>query len=124
MRVDVMKEKIGLLNNRKKKYLDSTSVKETSGNKEDNPRNTNKTALEDMDLLLDEDQEIEEGISDENDNFKDTDDEDTDVKFNNFDVKDEPRSGRPITDKIDAILKKVKQDKHISFYDIAEEPGD
>ncbi|GBP82245.1 Putative uncharacterized protein FLJ37770 [Eumeta japonica] len=39
-----------------------------------------------------------------------------------FDVKDEPRSGRPVTDKVDAILEKVKQDRHIS-YDIAEELG-
>ncbi|GBP03314.1 Histone-lysine N-methyltransferase SETMAR [Eumeta japonica] len=40
----------------------------------------------------------------------------------NFDVKDEPRSGRPVTDKVDVVLEKVKQDRHISSYDIAEEP--
>ncbi|GBP89131.1 Histone-lysine N-methyltransferase SETMAR [Eumeta japonica] len=39
----------------------------------------------------------------------------------NFDVKDEPRSGRPVTNKVDAILEKVEQDRHISSYDIAEE---
>ncbi|GBP18917.1 Histone-lysine N-methyltransferase SETMAR [Eumeta japonica] len=39
----------------------------------------------------------------------------------NFDVKDEPRSGRPVTDKVDAILEKVEQDRHISSYEIAEE---
>ncbi|GBP37376.1 Pickpocket protein 28 [Eumeta japonica] len=39
----------------------------------------------------------------------------------NFDVKDELFSGRPITDKIDAILEKVEEDRHISPYDIAED---
>ncbi|GBP70443.1 hypothetical protein EVAR_41588_1 [Eumeta japonica] len=39
----------------------------------------------------------------------------------NFDVKDEPRFGRPVTDKIDAILEKVEQYRHISSYDIGEE---
>ncbi|GBP29821.1 Histone-lysine N-methyltransferase SETMAR [Eumeta japonica] len=39
----------------------------------------------------------------------------------NFDFKDEPRSGRPVTDKIDNILKKVEQNRHITSYDIAEE---
>ncbi|GBP53187.1 Conserved oligomeric Golgi complex subunit 4 [Eumeta japonica] len=38
-----------------------------------------------------------------------------------FDVKDEPRSGRPVTEKVNAILENVGQDRHISFYDIAEE---
>ncbi|GBP23550.1 Putative uncharacterized protein FLJ37770 [Eumeta japonica] len=32
----------------------------------------------------------------------------------NFDVKNEPRSGQPLTDKVEAILKKVKEDRHIS----------
>ncbi|GBP11395.1 Histone-lysine N-methyltransferase SETMAR [Eumeta japonica] len=43
----------------------------------------------------------------------------------NFDVKDEPRSGRPVTDKVvvDAILEKIEQDRRISSYDIAEELG-
>ncbi|GBO99889.1 hypothetical protein EVAR_74265_1 [Eumeta japonica] len=35
-----------------------------------------------------------------------------------FDFKDEPCSSRPVTDKIDAILEKVKQGRHISSYDI------
>ena len=34
---------------------------------------------------------------------------------------DEYRSGRPVTDKISAIFKKVEQDRHISSHDIAEE---
>ncbi|KAL0880854.1 hypothetical protein ABMA27_002037 [Loxostege sticticalis] len=38
-------------------------------------------------------------------------------------VKDASRSGRPITDKIDAIFEKVEQDQHISSYDVAEELG-
>ncbi|GBP58691.1 Histone-lysine N-methyltransferase SETMAR [Eumeta japonica] len=41
----------------------------------------------------------------------------------NFDIKDEPRSGRPVTDKVDAILEKVEQDWDISSYDITEELG-
>ncbi|GBP81280.1 hypothetical protein EVAR_54310_1 [Eumeta japonica] len=36
--------------------------------------------------------------------------------FGNFDVKDYPRFGRPVTDKVDAILKKVEQDRHISLF--------
>ncbi|GBP35280.1 Ras-related protein Rab-27A [Eumeta japonica] len=40
-----------------------------------------------------------------------------------FDVKNEPRSGQPVMDKVNAILEKVEQDWHISFYDIAEELG-
>ena len=36
-------------------------------------------------------------------------------------MKDEVRSGRPVIDKISAIFEKVKQDRHISSYDIAEE---
>ena len=39
----------------------------------------------------------------------------------NFDVKDEPRSGRPITKKSDKILEKIEQDRHISSHDIAYE---
>ena len=39
-------------------------------------------------------------------------------KSGNFSVKDEVRSGRPVTDKISAIFEKVR---HISSYDIAEE---
>ncbi|GBP10085.1 hypothetical protein EVAR_77515_1 [Eumeta japonica] len=41
----------------------------------------------------------------------------------NFDVKDEPRSGRPVTDRVDVILEKVKQDRRIRFYNIAEMLG-
>ncbi|GBP90915.1 hypothetical protein EVAR_66259_1 [Eumeta japonica] len=44
-------------------------------------------------------------------------------QFGNFDVKDEPLSGRPVTDKVDAILEKVERDRHISSYNIAEELG-
>ncbi|GBP19916.1 Histone-lysine N-methyltransferase SETMAR, partial [Eumeta japonica] len=43
------------------------------------------------------------------------------TEYGNLDVEDDPRSGRPITDKVDAILEKVEQDLHISSYDIAEE---
>ena len=39
----------------------------------------------------------------------------------NFDVKDEPRSNRPITEKSDEILEKIEQDRHISSHDIAYE---
>ncbi|CAK9813192.1 Histone-lysine N-methyltransferase SETMAR [Anthophora plagiata] len=39
----------------------------------------------------------------------------------NFNVKDESRSGRPITEKADEILEKVQQDKHISSVDIGME---
>ncbi|KAL0841534.1 hypothetical protein ABMA28_015204 [Loxostege sticticalis] len=41
----------------------------------------------------------------------------------NFDVKDARRSGRPITDKIDAIFEKVEQDQHINSYDVTEDLG-
>ncbi|WP_337239668.1 hypothetical protein, partial [Vibrio cholerae] len=41
----------------------------------------------------------------------------------NFDVKDAPRSGRPVTNKMDAIFERVEQDRHISSYDVAEELG-
>ncbi|GBP43968.1 Mariner Mos1 transposase [Eumeta japonica] len=43
------------------------------------------------------------------------------VPSRDFHVKDEPRSGQYVTDKIDAIWKKAEQDRHISSYDI---PGD
>jgi len=39
----------------------------------------------------------------------------------NFDVKDAPRSGQPITGKVDEIREKVKQDRHISSHDIDKE---
>ena len=39
----------------------------------------------------------------------------------NFDVKDEPRPGRPIVEKVDAILKKIKVDRNISSRDNASE---
>ncbi|GBP56944.1 Histone-lysine N-methyltransferase SETMAR [Eumeta japonica] len=45
------------------------------------------------------------------------------VQCNKFDIEDEPRCGRPVTDKVDAISEKVEQDRHISSYDIAEELG-
>ncbi|KAJ0177711.1 hypothetical protein K1T71_006584 [Dendrolimus kikuchii] len=41
----------------------------------------------------------------------------------NFDIKDARRSGRPVTDKIEAIFEKVELDRHISSYDVAEELG-
>ncbi|KAJ0181233.1 hypothetical protein K1T71_003318 [Dendrolimus kikuchii] len=41
----------------------------------------------------------------------------------NFDIKDARRSGRPVTDKIDAIFEKVEQDRPISSYDVAGELG-
>ncbi|KAJ0176678.1 hypothetical protein K1T71_007857 [Dendrolimus kikuchii] len=39
----------------------------------------------------------------------------------NVDIKDARRSGRPVTDKIDAIFEKVEQDRHISSYDVSGE---
>jgi len=39
----------------------------------------------------------------------------------NFDVKDEPRSGRSITEKSDEIMIKVEHDKHVSTVEIARE---
>ena len=42
-------------------------------------------------------------------------------QFGNFDIKDAPRSGRPITGKIDEIMNKVEQDRHISSHDIGKE---
>ncbi|GBP22964.1 Histone-lysine N-methyltransferase SETMAR [Eumeta japonica] len=41
----------------------------------------------------------------------------------NFDVKDEPRSGRLVTAKLDAILEKIEQDRDISSSGIADERG-
>ncbi|KAG5317708.1 SETMR methyltransferase, partial [Pseudoatta argentina] len=41
----------------------------------------------------------------------------------NFDVKDESRSGRPITEKSDEIMEKVERDKHASTMEIARELG-
>ncbi|XP_011069255.1 PREDICTED: histone-lysine N-methyltransferase SETMAR-like [Acromyrmex echinatior] len=37
----------------------------------------------------------------------------------NFDVKDRPRSGRPVIEKVDEILQLVKQDRHVSCQEIA-----
>ncbi|GBP19356.1 hypothetical protein EVAR_12397_1 [Eumeta japonica] len=45
------------------------------------------------------------------------------LESGNFDVEDDPRSGRPVADKVDAILEKIKKNGHISSYDIAEELG-
>ncbi|GBP48786.1 hypothetical protein EVAR_32810_1 [Eumeta japonica] len=39
----------------------------------------------------------------------------------NFDVKDEYFPGQPVIDKVDAVLEKVEQDRHIRSYDIPEE---
>ena len=39
----------------------------------------------------------------------------------NFDVKNEPRFGWPITEKSDEIIEKIEQDQHISSHDIAYE---
>jgi len=39
----------------------------------------------------------------------------------NFYVKDASRSGRPITGKVDEIIEKVEQDRHISSHDIGKE---
>ena len=36
-------------------------------------------------------------------------------------MKDEVRSGRPVTDKISVIFDKVEQDRHISSYDVIKE---
>lgn len=38
-----------------------------------------------------------------------------------FEVKDAPRSGRPIADKDDEIVRIIQQDRHISSYDIAKD---
>ena len=39
----------------------------------------------------------------------------------NFDVKNDPRSGQPITEKSDEIIVKVERDKHVSTVEIARE---
>lgn len=39
----------------------------------------------------------------------------------NFEVKDEPRSGRPHVENFEEIFKKIHEDRHISTRDIAEE---
>lgn len=39
----------------------------------------------------------------------------------NFDIKDAPRPGRPITQKVDEIVAKVEQDRHISSHEVAKE---
>ncbi|GBP10761.1 hypothetical protein EVAR_6314_1 [Eumeta japonica] len=41
----------------------------------------------------------------------------------NFDVKDEPRFDRPVTDRVDVILEKVEKDRHSSCYNIGEKLG-
>ena len=41
----------------------------------------------------------------------------------NFDVKNEPRSGRSITEKSDEIMVKIERDKHVSTVEIARELG-
>jgi len=40
----------------------------------------------------------------------------------NFDVKDEPHSGRSITEKSDEIIVKVERDKHVSTVEIGHQP--
>ncbi|GBP39641.1 hypothetical protein EVAR_25464_1 [Eumeta japonica] len=40
-----------------------------------------------------------------------------------FDAKDEPGSGRPVTDKLDTFVEKVDHDRHFSSHDIAAELG-
>ncbi|GBP27233.1 Histone-lysine N-methyltransferase SETMAR [Eumeta japonica] len=40
-----------------------------------------------------------------------------------FDAKVEPRSGRPVMEKLDAVLGKIEHDRHISLHEIAEELG-
>jgi len=42
-------------------------------------------------------------------------------QFGHFDVEDAPRSGRTIIGKVDEIMKKVEQDRHISSHDIDKE---
>ncbi|KAG5316751.1 SETMR methyltransferase, partial [Acromyrmex insinuator] len=37
----------------------------------------------------------------------------------NFDVKDRPRSGRPVTEKVDEILQLIKQDRRVSYQEVA-----
>lgn len=40
-----------------------------------------------------------------------------------LDIKDEPRSGRPVVKNVDEIFKKIEKDRYISTRDIAEELG-
>ena len=42
-------------------------------------------------------------------------------RFGNFDVKDEPRPGRPIVEKVEEILCKIEVVRHISSRDITTE---
>ena len=42
-------------------------------------------------------------------------------RSDNFDVKDEPRPGRPIVEQVDEILKRIEVDRYISFRDISTE---
>ena len=39
----------------------------------------------------------------------------------NFSVKNAPRCGRPITEKVDEIIQMVHQDRHISSHEVARE---
>ena len=39
-------------------------------------------------------------------------------RFENFDVEDAPRSGRPIIAKVNEIIEKIVKDRHISSRDI------
>ena len=39
----------------------------------------------------------------------------------NFDVKDLPRSGRPIVEKVYEVMEKIAQNRHISCHDITKE---
>jgi len=39
----------------------------------------------------------------------------------NFDVKNAPCFGRPIIEKIDEIIEKIEQNRHISSHDISKE---
>jgi len=41
-------------------------------------------------------------------------------RFGNFDVKDAPRSGRPIIEKGDKIMEIVESDRHVSIVSIAQ----
>ena len=45
----------------------------------------------------------------------------TRFRSENFNVKDKPRSGRPITEKNDKILEEIEKDRHISSHDVVYE---
>jgi len=45
--------------------------------------------------------------------------EEEEEESGNFDVKDALCSGRPITERVDEIMEKIEQDRHISSYDIS-----